>query len=55
MTAFVTDLNVDIVITHMQGFSSGILIILCWKLCVLCEGIWIDVLSLCMVKHTGFC
>ena len=27
MNVFVTDLTVDNVVTHMQGFSSGILII----------------------------
>ena len=29
MNAFVTDLTVDHVVTHVQGFSSGILMILC--------------------------
>ena len=39
MNAFVTDLIVDNIVTHMQGFSSGILIIFFEKLCVKCEGI----------------
>ena len=33
MNVFVIDLTVDNVVNHMQGFASGILIILCWKLC----------------------
>ena len=43
MNVFVTDLTVGNDITHVQGFSSGILIIyfekLCDKLCVKCAGI----------------
>ena len=33
MNVFVTDLTADNVVTHMQGFSSGILIILFERLC----------------------
>ena len=33
MNVFVTDLTADNVVTHMQGFSSGILMILFEKLC----------------------
>ena len=33
MNVFVTDLSANNVVTHMQGFSSGILIILFEKLC----------------------
>ena len=33
MNVFVTDLTTDNVVTHMQGFSSGILMILFEKLC----------------------
>ena len=50
MNVFVTDLTVDNVVTYVQGFSSGILIILFEKLCVPCEGIWINVWLPCMVK-----
>ena len=50
MNLFVTDLTVDNVVTHVQGFSSGILIILFEKLCVPCEGIWINVWLPCMVN-----
>ena len=39
MKAFVTDLIVDNIVTHMQGFSSGILMIFFEKLCVKCKGI----------------
>ena len=39
VNVFVTDLTVDHVVTHVQGFSSGILMILCKKLCVECEWI----------------
>ena len=50
MNVFVADFIVDNVVTHVQGFSSGILIILFEKLCVPCEGIWINVWLLCMVN-----
>ena len=43
MNAFVTDLIADNIVTRMEGFSSGILIIFFEKLCVKCEGIWITV------------
>ena len=33
MNVFVTDLTVEYTMTHVQGFSSGILIILFEKLC----------------------
>ena len=33
MNVFVTYFTVDNVVTHMQGFSSGILITFCKKLC----------------------
>ena len=33
MNVFVTDLTVEYVVTHVQGFSSGILMILFEKLC----------------------
>ena len=33
MNVFVTDLTTDNIVTHMQGFSSGILMILFEKLC----------------------
>ena len=33
MNVFVTDLTADNVVTHVQGFSSGILMILFEKLC----------------------
>ena len=39
MNVFVTDFIVDNDVTHMQGFSSGILIIFFEKVCVKCEGI----------------
>ena len=32
MNVFVTDLTVEYVVTHMQGFSSGILMIIFEKL-----------------------
>ena len=32
MNVFVTDLTVDHVVTHMQGFSRGILVIFSQKL-----------------------
>ena len=54
MNVFVTDLIVDNVVTHMQGFSSGILIIFFEKLSVKCEGIWINVWLLCMVNVQFF-
>ena len=47
---FVTDLIVDNVVIQVQGFSSGILIILFEKLCVLCEGIWINMWLPCTVN-----
>ena len=50
MNVFVADFIVDNVVTHVQGFSSGILIILFEKLCVPCEGIWINVWLPCMVN-----
>ena len=43
MNVFVTDFTVDYVVTHVQGFSSGILTNFCQKLCVKCEGIWYNV------------
>ena len=42
MNEFVTDLIVDNVVTHVQGFSSIILIIFFEKLSVKCEGIWMQ-------------
>ena len=50
MNVFVTDFIVDNVATHMQGFSSGILMIFFEKLSVKCEGIWINVWLMCMVS-----
>ena len=44
MNVFVTDFIVDNVVTHIQGFSSGILIIFFEKLCVKCEGICMYIL-----------
>ena len=40
INVFVTDLTVDKVVADVQGFSCVILIFLCKKLCVKCEGIW---------------
>ena len=50
MNVFVTDLIVHNVATHVQGFLSGILIIFFEKLCVKCEGIWINVWLPCTVN-----
>ena len=58
MNVFLTDFIVENIVTHVQGFSSGILIIyfekLCDKLCVKCEGILINVWLLCMVNMQNF-
>ena len=58
MNVFVTDLTVDNVVTDVQGFSSGILIIFFVRNCVKCEEIWSNVWLPCMVKvlhyHTCF-
>ena len=58
MNVFVTDVTVDNVVTHMQGFSSGILIILCWKLCEMWRNldyrvapVYSRTCEICMVKH----
>ena len=40
MNVFMTYLTVDHVVTHVQGYSSVFLMILCKKLCMKCEGIW---------------
>ena len=50
MNVFVTDLTVGNVVTHVQGFSSGILIIFFEKLCVPCAGIWINMWLTCTVN-----
>ena len=50
MNVFVTDFTVDNVVTHMQGFSSGILIIFFARNCVKCERILINVWPPCMVN-----
>ena len=50
MNVFVTDLTANNVVTHVQGFSSGILLIFFEKLCVPCSGIWINVWLPCTVK-----
>ena len=42
MKVFVTDFIVGNVATHVQGFSSDILMIFFEKLCVECEGILIN-------------
>ena len=42
VNVFVTDFILDNAVTYMQGFSSGILMILFEKLCLKCEGIWIN-------------
>ena len=39
MNVFVTDFTVDHVVTHVQGFSSGILIIFVEKLCEMCRDL----------------
>ena len=58
MNVFLTDFIVENIVTHVQGFSSGILIIyfekLCDKLCVKCEGILINVWLPCMVNMQNF-
>ena len=50
MNVFETDLTVEYAMTHVQGFSSGILIIHFEKLCVRYEGILINVCLLCTVS-----
>ena len=50
MNVFVTDFIVDSVATHVQGFSSGILMIFFEKLSVKCEGIWINMWLSCTVN-----
>ena len=50
MNVFVTDLTVGCVVTHVQRFSSGILMIFFEKLCVPCAGIWINVWLPCTVN-----
>ena len=54
MNVFVTDLTVDNVATHMQGFSSGIMMTFFFRNCVKCEEIWSNVWLLCMfnMEHT---
>ena len=49
INVFVTDLTVEYAMTHVQRFSSGILIIFL-RNCVRYEGILINVWLLCMVK-----
>ena len=48
MNVFVIDLTVDNVAAHMQGFSTGILMIFFVRNCVKCEEIWINMWHLCM-------
>ena len=50
MNSFVIDFIVCNVATHMQRFSSGILMIFFEKLCVKCEGIWINMWLPCRVN-----
>ena len=50
MNVFVTDFILDNLVTHVHGFSSGILMILFDKLCVKCEGIWINIWLPCTVN-----
>ena len=50
MNVFLTNFTVDNVVSHMQGFSSGILIIFFEKLCVKCERILINMSLPCMVN-----
>ena len=54
MNVFLTDFIVENIVTHVLGFSSGILIIYFEKLCVKCEGISINVWLLCMVNLQNF-
>ena len=51
MNVFVTDFTVDYVVTHVQGFSSGILTIFCWKLCEM----WRDLDSRVAPVHGKTC
>ena len=55
MNAFVADFIVDNIVTHMQGFSSGILMIFFEKLCVKCEGIYINMWIPYMLKYSILC
>ena len=50
MNVFVTDFIVDNVVTHVQGFSSEILIISFQKLVLDVNDFWINVWLLCMVN-----
>ena len=50
MNVFVTDFIVGNVATHVQGFSSGNLIIFFEKLTVKCEGILINMWLPCTVN-----
>ena len=58
MNVFVRNLTIENVVTHVQGFSSGILIIFFEKVCVKCEGICGYILLpytvLCMVNMHPF-
>ena len=48
MNVFVIDLTVDNAATHVQGFSTGILMIFFVRNCVKYEEIWINIWHLCM-------
>ena len=50
MNVFVTDLTVDNVVTHLQGFSCRIFLIFFQKLYLKYEGIWINMWLLCTVN-----
>ena len=50
MNVFVTDLTANNVVTHVQGFSSGILIIFFVRNCVKCEEIFSNVWLSCTVN-----
>ena len=50
MNVFVTDLTANNVVTHVQGFLSGILMIFFEKLCVPCAEIWINMWLPCTVN-----
>ena len=53
MNVFVTDLTADNVVTHMQGFSSGILMILFEKLCdiwTILINVWLHVWLTCSIQ-----
>ena len=50
MNVFVTDFILGNVAIHVQGFSSGILMIFFEKQCVKCEGILINMWLPCTVN-----